>query len=115
MKERRSVLEIPIFHKAYTLYKMLSSYHNQIPKSQRYTLWQRCENTSLSLLEEIIRTNHRRGKELSSNSVMATDIINALPKLFHEFLAHHTPCGEHSTSIEGDNKAPADAPDPLSP
>lgn len=24
---------------------MLHSYHNRIPKSERYTLWQKCENT----------------------------------------------------------------------
>jgi 23S rRNA-intervening sequence protein len=61
MAEKRSVLDIPLFHKVYDLYKLLHSYHDQIPKTQRYTLWQRCENVSLSLLEQLISTSHLQG------------------------------------------------------
>lgn len=57
------MLDIPIFHKLYNLYKTLSSYHGTIPKMQRYTLWQRCENVSLALLERVISTSHLKGEE----------------------------------------------------
>ena len=60
MTQGRSVLDIPIFHKVYDLYKLLHSYHNRIPKSERYTLWQKCENTTLALLEALIETGHQQ-------------------------------------------------------
>jgi 23S rRNA-intervening sequence protein len=63
MAEKRSVLDIPLFHKVYDFYKLLHSYHEKIPKTQRYTLWQRCENISLSLLEQLISTSHLQGME----------------------------------------------------
>ena len=47
-------LEIPIFYKTYELYKTLYLLQKIIPKSERYTLWQRCENTALSILESLI-------------------------------------------------------------
>jgi hypothetical protein len=63
MPQKRSVLDIPIFHKLYSLYKILNSYHGTIPKMQRYTLWQRCENVSLALLEQVISTSHLKEEE----------------------------------------------------
>lgn len=59
----RSVLDIPLFHRIYDLYKLLHSYQAQIPKAERYTLWQKCENTTLALLEALIETGHRKGEE----------------------------------------------------
>ena len=60
---QRPVLDIPIFHKVYDLYKLLHDYHNRIPKFQRYTLWQKCESTTLVLLEALIETNHQKGED----------------------------------------------------
>ncbi len=56
MSKVRSVLEIPIFHKIYELNKWLDSHHSRIPKAKRYTLWQKCDNTALNLLELLIET-----------------------------------------------------------
>jgi hypothetical protein len=47
----------------YDLYKLLHSYHARIPKSERYTLWQKCENTALALLESLIETSHHSGEK----------------------------------------------------
>lgn len=63
MTQIRTVLDIPIFHKIYDLYKLLHSYHNLIPKSARYNLWYKCESTALALLEALIETGHRKGEE----------------------------------------------------
>ena len=63
MTQSRPVLDIPIFHRIYDLYKLLHSYHPRIPKSDRYTLWQKCENTTLALLEALIETSHHKGGE----------------------------------------------------
>lgn len=60
--QTRSVLDIPIFHRIYDLYKLLHSYQPKIPKSERYTLWQKCENTALALLETLIETSHQKGE-----------------------------------------------------
>lgn len=63
MTQSRPVLDIPIFHKLYDLYKLLHSYHSLVPKSQRYTLWLKCENTTLMLLEALIETSHQKGED----------------------------------------------------
>jgi hypothetical protein len=63
MSRVRSVIDIPIFHKIYELYKLLHSYHHCIPKSQRYTLWQRSEDTTLSLLEALIEGGYCKTEE----------------------------------------------------
>ena len=63
MTEARSILDIPIFHKIYALYKLLDAYHSRIPKAKRYTLWQKCENTTLLMLEILIETGDKRGVE----------------------------------------------------
>jgi hypothetical protein len=63
MTQIRSVLDIPIFHKIYDFYKLLHSYHPRIPKCERYTIWQRCENITLSILETIIESGHKNGDD----------------------------------------------------
>lgn len=61
--QTRSVLDIPIFHKIYDLYKLLYAYHLKIPRSDRYTIWSKCENTTLALLEALIETSHLKGDD----------------------------------------------------
>ena|SRR3989344_8077228 len=46
--------DIPIFKKAYELYKTFYSYRLAVSKQDRYTLWQRCENIILDVLEGIL-------------------------------------------------------------
>lgn len=46
--------DIPIFKKTYELYKLFYSYRNTLPKQDHYTLWQRCENLILDVLESIL-------------------------------------------------------------
>lgn len=46
--------DIPIFKKAYDLYKTFYSYRDGIAKQDRHTIWQRCENTILDILEGIL-------------------------------------------------------------
>lgn len=87
MGQTRSVLEIPIFHKIYDLYKLFHSYHQRIPKAERYTLWQKCENTTLLLLEILIETSHYSGEKrlqflyLLSNKL---DLLKVLVRLAKE-------------------------------
>ncbi len=63
MKQPRLVTDIPIFHKIYELYKLMHTYHRRVPKSERYTLWQNCEATALSLFKTLVETGPTIGEE----------------------------------------------------
>lgn len=47
-------LDIPIFRRAYELYKVFYGLRSVVPKADRYTLWQRGENLILDILEGIL-------------------------------------------------------------
>lgn len=81
MAQTRSVLDIPIFHKVYDLYKLLYSYHQRIPKSERYTLWQKCENITLSLLEVLIEIGRQQGAERGRSLYLLSDKLDLLKVL----------------------------------
>lgn len=49
--------DIPIFKKTYDLYKTFYGYRTVIPKQDRYTIWQRSEDTLLNLIQEILRAS----------------------------------------------------------
>lgn len=46
--------DIPIFKKAYDLYKVFYGHRNLVPKQDRYTLWQKSENLIIETLEGIL-------------------------------------------------------------
>jgi hypothetical protein len=46
-------LDIPIFKKSYELYKTLYEYRALIPKRDKYTIFERCENIMLDILESL--------------------------------------------------------------
>ena len=77
----RSVLDIPIFHKIYDLYKLLHSYHARIPKAERYTLWQKCEHTTLAILEILIGTSHQKGDDRIQSLYILSDKLDLLKVL----------------------------------
>ena len=47
-------LDIPIFKKSYDLYKEFYALRLSVPKQDRYTLWQKCENLLIDIIEEIL-------------------------------------------------------------
>jgi len=47
-------LDIPIFKKSYDLYKEFYGLRLSVPKQDRYTLWQKCENLLIEVLEGIL-------------------------------------------------------------
>ncbi len=55
--------DIPIFKKIYELYRNFYSFRNSIPKQDRYTLWQKCENILLEILENILLASQMSKKE----------------------------------------------------
>ncbi|TSC55832.1 MAG: hypothetical protein Greene071421_568 [Parcubacteria group bacterium Greene0714_21] len=46
--------DIPIFKRTYELYKTFYGYRATVTKQDRYTIWQRCENIILDILESIL-------------------------------------------------------------
>lgn len=46
--------DIPIFKKAYDLYKTFYGYRDTVNKQDRHTIWQRCESIILDILEGIL-------------------------------------------------------------
>ncbi|HDQ22819.1 MAG TPA: hypothetical protein ENN28_02470 [Candidatus Uhrbacteria bacterium] len=48
------ILEAPIYKKIVDLYKTLHLYRNSIPKQDRFTIWQRCENTAIEILNLLL-------------------------------------------------------------
>ena len=50
------MIENPIFKKTYELIKLLFDTQRLVPRHCQYTLWQRCQNTALGILEDIIYT-----------------------------------------------------------
>lgn len=81
MAEKRSILGTPIFHKLYELYTLFHSYQGLIPKSQRYSLWLRCENTILTLLETVIEIGHKRDEEKLKVLFVVSDKLDVLKVL----------------------------------
>lgn len=87
MIQPRPVLDIPIFHKIYDLYKLLHNYRSHVPKAERYTLWQKCENTVLTLLEVLIETSYETEEErIHSLYVLSNklDLLKVLIRLAKE-------------------------------
>ena len=46
--------EIPIFKKTYDLYKNFYAHRADVPRQDRYTIWQRSENCILDVLEGVL-------------------------------------------------------------
>jgi hypothetical protein len=49
--------DIPIFKKTYELYKEFYGLRNNIPKQDRFAIWQRCGNLILEILEYILNAS----------------------------------------------------------
>ena len=55
--------DIPIFKKAYDLYKTLHEYRSLIPKKDRFTIFERCEATLLDIIENILLASSQNPKD----------------------------------------------------
>jgi four helix bundle protein len=57
--------DMKIFHKTYEFIKWVHTLLNKFPKSEKYTMAQKIENTSLNFLESIIQSNNDFDKKQS--------------------------------------------------
>lgn len=58
-----SELDIPIFKKSYDLYRVFYGYRLDVAKQDRYTLWQRCEDSLLAVIELILLASQSGPKD----------------------------------------------------
>ena len=55
--------DIPIFKKTYDLYKTFHEFRSLVPKKDRYTIFERCENILLAVIEGILLASGQRKQE----------------------------------------------------
>jgi len=55
--------DIPIFKKAYDLYKTLHEYRSSIPKKDKFTIFERCEVILLDVIENILLASSQNPKD----------------------------------------------------
>ena len=102
MTHKRSTSDVPIFHQTYALYKLIDAYYLRIPKTKRYTLWNRCEKSVLVVLEGIIAAGHYFGaKQLEILQTMSIELD--MLKVFVR-LAKETRCIDSKQYLEIETK-----------
>lgn len=55
--------DIPIFKKAYDLFKLFHEYRRVVPKQDRFTIFERCEQLILDLIENILQASGEQKQE----------------------------------------------------
>jgi len=74
--------DMKIFHKTYEFIKWLHTLLNKFPKSEKYTMAQKIETTSLNFLEYIIRSNNDFDKKESlENAIVELDKLRIFFRL----------------------------------
>ena len=86
-----SKLDIPIFHKAYQLLKQMDHYYEHIPKKKRYTLWKRCDELSIRLLEGVIKASSEKISPQRRLVLVDLDLILDQLRVFFR-LCYETNC-----------------------
>jgi len=70
--------DIPIFRKTYDLYKKVYAIRKQVPKQDRFTLWQKLDNTILMLIEYILHASSLYKEEKLPTLEQASSKLNVL-------------------------------------
>jgi hypothetical protein len=70
--------DIPIFKKSYDLYKTLYSYRADIPRQDKYAIWQRSEDGAIDILEDILFASQTRQAEKAPILERASVKLNLL-------------------------------------
>ncbi|MFC1613005.1 diversity-generating retroelement protein Avd [Patescibacteria group bacterium] len=70
--------DIPIFKKTYDLYKTLHEYRRLVPKNDRFTIFERAEQTTLDLIESIMLAGSQKAQEKIQTLESASIKLNML-------------------------------------
>lgn len=71
-------LEIPIFKKVFELYQTFHMFRSSVPKQDRYTIWQKCENTIIDMLEQLLMATQLSTEEKLLKLEMMSVKLNML-------------------------------------
>jgi len=78
---------IPIFQKTYDFYKLIHGFRNDIPKMERFSIWQKSEKTCLEIIEWLFEINQINGIEkiiLLTKISNKVDLLKVFMRLAHE-------------------------------
>lgn len=82
--------DVPIFKEGCRLYKIFYKYRNTLSKQDRYTLWRKCENIILEVLENILWASYlSKGEKLPvlERTSLKLDLLRVLLRLCKEVKA----------------------------
>ena len=82
--------DIPIFQRAYDLFKTLHEFQHSVSKMERHTLWVKCEEVALTILTELLQTSHiPREKRVAQLQKVSNnlDILRVFIRLAHDIKA----------------------------
>ncbi len=85
-----SELDIPIFKKSYDLYRVFYGYRLDVAKQDRYTLWQRCEDGLLALIEQILFASQSNLKDklpILQKASVQLNVLRVLVRLMKDVKA----------------------------
>lgn len=71
-------LDVPIIRKTSEFYHALHEFARSVPKVERYTLWMRCENTTLEILAGLIHVGYLPQEERSQHLMELSVLVDTL-------------------------------------
>lgn len=78
------LLDVPIIHRTYQLYRALHELDKSVPKAERFTVWQSSKNACLEILYGLLRVGYRvpeaRAEELA-NIAPQVDMLRVFLRL----------------------------------
>ena len=89
-----SDLDIPIFKKSYDLYRIFYNYRLDVPKQDRYVLWQRCEDGLLAVIEHILLASQSNAKDklpILERTSVRLNVLRVLVRLMKDVKAIDNP------------------------
>jgi hypothetical protein len=71
-------IDIPIVKKSYELYRTIHDYRKIVPKSERFTLYERIEDTTLDTLEYLFEAGYSKSSQKATVLERASVKLNLL-------------------------------------
>jgi len=71
-------LDIPIIHKTYDLYRAFHELQRTIPKMERFTVWQRCENVCLDIMQGLLSIGYQAPERRADGLVKIAPLVDML-------------------------------------
>lgn len=79
--------DIPIFKKSYELYKTFHEIRRTVPKQDRFTVFERCENILLDVIENILKasqTSKQKKLEILEKASVNLNLLRMFVRLLKD-------------------------------